>query len=320
MAALGALVLVVAFGVAFGVAPAGAQEAPPTPWPEAVTAASVERLARVDRGAALGVDPRGRLFVVDAGRGAVLVRDRDGTPLFTLGGPGTRAGEFDAPADVDPTNGLTIFVADAGNGRIQRFSDDGQFLEALPVGRVDPASDRFGRQPVYDAGRDGADARAEGEPVAVVSTSANEVYAVDARRGSVVRFDAQRRPEPVAGRDGAPRGGLAEPVALALDARGRLYVADRARAHIRVYDVFGEPVATLHPVPTPDVRALVVRGDALWIVEPDRVVVSTREGTLVRTVPVTLDAPLVDVAASRGAEGDSVYLLTETALYVLTTP
>lgn len=282
-----------------------------------VTEAALRRLATFDRAAALAVDPRGRLYVVDAGRATVVVLASTGERLQSVGGPGTRSGEFDTPSDVDPTNGLTVLVADAGNGRIQRFTEDGRFLEALPVGdsRAGSAStDASRRQPVFEAGRDGAGVGASGQPVAVVSTNANEVFAVDARDAAVVHWDAQRRFDRVIGGFGDGAGALGDPVALAV-ADQRLYVADRSDAAIHVFDLFGAYERRLQPVPTPNARALAVHDDALWIVEPERIVVASRDGRHRRTVTVDLPAPLVDVDVADGTP----LLLTETALYVVRT-
>ena len=140
-------------------------------------------VARFDGATAVALDPKGRIYVADARRSAVVMLAPDGTVTQTFGGAGTRPGQFDAPADLDPTNGLTVWIADAGNGRLQHLSQDGQFLEALPVGEAGNGSAR--RQPVYDASRSADAPMADGEPIAVATTSANEPITIDAkRRGS----------------------------------------------------------------------------------------------------------------------------------------
>jgi DNA-binding beta-propeller fold protein YncE len=258
-------------------------------------------LARFEEAGALAADPTGRLYVADLGRDAVQVLARDGTVEATLGGTGTRAGEFDGPLDLDPTNGQTLYVADAGNGRLQQFSAERQYLGAIPVGAS--GGDR-GR--VFDDGRDGADVQGAGRPVAVASSDGDELFVVDGRARAVVHLTPQGRRERLIG----PRSRLDDPVDLALGDDRRLYVADRGRGALLAYDSFG---TFLERVPTgalPDLRAVSAHRGRLWIVCADRVVVwtpATREG---RRHRVRLDAPLVG-ALPRGGH---VFLLTEDRL------
>lgn len=265
-------------------------------------------IARFRDAQALAVDPMGRLYVADAGRDVVRVLDRKGTEQETLGGGGTRAGEFDQPADVDPTNGQTIWVADAENGRVQRFSEEGRYLEAFPVGR----SFRDGReQRVFDDGRDGATVQGQGRPLAVASSSGDQTFVIDGRNSLVLKWDEQRRPERILGPTSQREGALRRPVALALDGTHRLYVADRAREAILVYDLFGSFVKRLSTPSLPEVQALSLHRDHLWIVCPGRVFEWTIETGAIDEHVVDLPAPLVD-AAPRGKD---LFLLTNQHLY-----
>lgn len=266
-------------------------------------------VARFDGATAVALDPKGRIYVADARRSAVVMLAPDGTVTQTFGGAGTRPGQFDAPSDLDPTNGLTVWIADAGNGRLQHLSQDGQFLEALPVGEAGDGSAR--RQPVYDASRSADAPMADGEPIAVATTSANEPIVIDARRAVVMKWDAQRRPETIVGGFGGGRGALRDPVDLALD-RDRLYVADRERAAILVYDQFGTYDRTLPLSPDAeldDVRALQVRDGWLWMASGRRVVRS-RIDAGAETVVATAAEPIVDLAVGPS----DLYLLTDSRL------
>lgn len=245
----------------------------------------------------------GRLYVADAGTDAVVVLDTLGTRLRTLGGAGTGAGSFNAPSDVEPTNGLTLLVADAGNGRIQRFTDEGRFIESLPVGEIDERSG--GGRPTFDRGEDAPTMQADGRPIAVVSTSANETRAIDAAAGVVRMWDAARRPDGVIGGFGQRAGALGEPVSLALDAQNRLYVADRDLGAVLVYDRFGTYRTTLPA--RPDVRAVGVRGDRVYVVSPGRI-----EGL------DTMSHHVVQVWAGAGLDRAVDAAMVRGRLYVLT--
>lgn len=274
----------------------------------ALSADTLERV-RFEAAQALAVDPRGQLYVADAGRDAVVVLSPDGREHATLGGTGMRAGQFLDPADIDPTNGQALFVADAGNGRLQRFSDELQYLESLPVGR---GFEEGQTVRAFDDGRDGSDVQGEGRPIAVGSSVGNHTFAIDERAGVVLKWDEQRRPEQVIGGWARRAGRLEQPVALALEGSRRLFVADQGRAAVVVYDRFGTFEQELPTPPLPNVRALAFRQGRLWIVCPDRVFVWHPTGGRVAEHPIDLPAPLVDVAPF----SEGVYLLTPTRLWV----
>jgi DNA-binding beta-propeller fold protein YncE len=255
-------------------------------------------LAQFRAASALAVDPTGRLYVADAGRDVVRVLSTDGDTLTTLGGTGVRAGEFDGPLDLDPTNGQTLYVADAGNGRLQQFSAEWQYLGAIPVGSGSGAAER-----VFDDGRDGADVQGAGRPVAVAASGSDETYVVDERARAVVHFTPQGRPERLIG----PASRLEDPVDLALGPGRRLYVADRGREAVLSYDAFGTFLERLPVEGLSGLRAVSVHRGRLWIVCAERVVVWTPGTEQVRRHRVRLDAPLVGALP----QGGHVYLLTE---------
>lgn len=278
------LVLILCTGLGAGACPAQDRD-------EAV-------LARFQEASALAVDPTGRLYVADAGPDVVRVLGPDGAVRATLGGTGTRAGEFDDPLDLDPTNGQTLYVADAGNGRLQHFSAERQYLGARPVGASSSEGER-----VFDDGRDGADVQGAGRPVAVVSSNGDETFAVDERERAVVHFTPPGRRERLIG----PASRLDEPVDLALGDDRRLYVADRGRGDILVYDTFGTFVKRLSTGALPALRAVSVHAGRLWIVCAERVVVWTLGSQRSRRHRPRLDAPLVGAVP----QGERLFLLTE---------
>lgn len=257
-------------------------------------------LARFEEARALAADPSGQLYVADAGREVVVVLDAAGQVRATLGGPGTAEGQFDDLADLDPTNGLVLVVADAGNGRIQRFSKDFRYLDSLPVGGGGQ------QEPTYRTGESALLGSGSGRPVAVVTTPTDELFALDAVRNQVAHWDRDHRRVQVIGAEGT----LLEPVALATDGR-LLYVADRLRAVVEVYDLFGNPVRTLGAGDAGDLLSLHFADGLLWMVFPDQLHGYDANGRLQTLIHVTLAEPLVAVerTASR------TYLLTRTRLW-----
>ncbi|MFQ5569430.1 MAG: hypothetical protein ACE5G0_07125 [Rhodothermales bacterium] len=281
---------------------------PATAQPADTVITEADVLATVDEARALAVDATGKLYVVDATQNAVVQLAPTAEVLATLGGPGAEEGQFDDPADIDPTNGLLWVVADAGNSRLQRFSHTFLHLESLPVARVD----RFIPGTTGRSAMIGEEARAEeadGRPIAVVTSNANEIFAIEETQGLVLKWDASRRLERAIGGYEAGEGALVDPVALAADATS-LFVADRGQDAVLVYDHFGGFIRTLASGLAVEVQALSVSGDALWIVLPERILVYETRGRLQHVYDVKLGELLVDVARY----GNQTYLLTRTRL------
>lgn len=270
--------------------------------------AEAEALAEFDAARALGVDASGTLFVVDAGKDAVLQLDPDGGLRASLGGPGVHEGQFDEPADIDPTNGLLWIVADAGNSRLQRFSRTFLHMETLPVARINRFTPGVAGRTVPVGEESGFD-DADGRPIAVVTSNANEIFAIDEAQGLVLKWDASRRLERAIGGYDDGAGALVDPVALAVDAAS-LYVADRGQAAVLVYDLFGGFIRVLAPGRADDVRAVTITADQLWIILPERILLYHTRGRLLRVLDVQLGEPLVDAAHFKG----TTYLLTPTRL------
>lgn len=267
------------------------------------TAPAWTTLARYGDAKALAADPRGRLYVADAGRDVVEILSVEGTPLDVIGGSGTRPGAFDVPSDVDPTNGQVLLVADTYNGRIQRFSEEGRYLESLPIGRP-------GRQAgagwSFENRGAGDPVRGDGRPIAVAQDDNGSIFVLDERRRQLLKWTDLGGVERIV--DGGAR--LQDPVALAIGDARRLYVADAGQDAVLVYGSFGTFRRRV-PVPSlPNVQALAVRRGRLYIVSVDAVRIWDRSKGLVATHAVDRSAPLVDVAYANG----DVYLLTDARL------
>lgn len=95
----------------------------------------VEEVRRIEGGLSaprgLAFDDAGRLYVADSGSHRVLVFDRSGSLLRTLGGEGTADGQFRAPYDVLVDARGNIIVADTYNNRLQFFDGEGRHLKTF---------------------------------------------------------------------------------------------------------------------------------------------------------------------------------------------
>ncbi|MBP1991805.1 YIP1 family protein [Paenibacillus eucommiae] len=77
----------------------------------------------------LYIDDRDLAYVVDRAANQIVVMNRDGNKLLTVGDTEGQ-GALNAPEGVFVTGDGTIYVADSGNRRIALFSDEGKFLRA----------------------------------------------------------------------------------------------------------------------------------------------------------------------------------------------
>lgn len=277
---------------------------------DTVTAVRVPHIGFEDA-RAVGADPFGALYVADAGRHAVVKFDTTGASIAVIGGPGSREGAFDEPTDVDPTNGLILLVADAGNRRIQLFSKALAFLGAIPLTRSDEGTlsgitYRRGDRETRDL--------STGVPIAVASSGTNEIFAVDADRRAVLKWNENRRLTRVIGDVDAGPGVLGDPVSLWVGEESLLYVADRGASRVIVYDHFGTFVRTLADGRADGVRAVSGDDARLFIALKDAVLVYEDTGRFAGTIVVRMPEEIVDLTTTRDG---ALFILGATALYRL---
>ena len=262
---------------------------------------SVIEIAQFRDARALAADPAGRLYVVDAAASVVSVLTADGEVIDTYGGPGSGEYSLLDPSDVDPTNGLDLFVADMGNGRIQRFSHDGEFIESVAVPAGDPAVVL-------------GNAVAEGRPLAVAVGPGGIFYAVEGERGVVIRWEGDRRLSRLLGLPEDGDGALIEPVGIAVSAAGIVFVADRRREAVLVYDRLGTFRRSISGRTSGGVRAVSLapfaEGERLLVVGGRTVAVHDATGGLVDVIRPSVSEDLVGAAVADG----KLYVLTRTRL------
>lgn len=256
---------------------------------------------------ALAADPAGRFYIADKGTDAVVVLAPDGTVLAAFGSAGVGETAFDGPAGVDPTNGLVLYVADEGNGRIARFTNDLRLLGALAVpaepGAALARAQRGEPAPIQ--------VRGDGRPIAVAAAPTGEVWAIEAASRSLLRWDAYGRLAQVAGGYGEGAGALIEPVAMVYRAREGLLVADAGRRELLAFDLLGTYAGVWAADLDPAMQAVRVGRNRLWVVAPEAIHLLTLEGEAARTLRWTGPSPLRDVSVEPHA---SFFALTPEAL------
>ncbi len=171
---------------------------------------------------AVALDAAGNIYVADSGNNRVQVFASDGTFLRGWGstckldtGEGCvdgGRGQFNEPWGIAVGTDGSVYVSDTWNHRIQRFTNDGQFVTSWGV---------FGST----GGELGQEGLFYGPRAVVVGLDGN-ISVVDTGNKRVQVFQPDGVFVQQWGGGGVVDGRLDEPVGLAQDADGRWYVAD----------------------------------------------------------------------------------------------
>ena len=277
-------------------------------------------VASFDDARAVAADPSGTLYVADQGLDAVVSIRPDGSGRQVVGGPGFASGTFDGPADVDPTNGLALWVADEGNGRVQQFSRRFRFLAALPI-PGDPA--RAAGAPRFATDEASEAPVGDGRPVALVTGPDRSLYVLEATSGTVQVWSDQLQFRYALGASGRS-GVLYEPIDLTWH-QDRLLVLDRRpgevaaargaqqRTVLQSFDGLGTRAATVDVPLRRDgdlPRALAAAGDRIAVASAGQIGLLNR-ATSTWQVLVWAGDPIRDIAL----HGDRLWVLTARGLW-----
>jgi DNA-binding beta-propeller fold protein YncE len=172
------------------------------------------------------VDPMGNVFIADTGNDRVVKCDREGRFLAEAGGYGWGNGQFNRPTYLDTDNGLSLYVVDAQNKRIQRLDGNLNFVSV-----IQPQSE--------------GDFLGWGLPEGIAVTNSGEIYVSDTQEDCVVKLDGFLQYEGSFGGFGQGGASLRDPEGICVDENGDVYVADSQNDRVVVFDSFGNALRNM---------------------------------------------------------------------------
>jgi DNA-binding beta-propeller fold protein YncE len=185
---------------------------------DAATGQSLGTLAApevLQRPVAAAYDPvAAEIYVVDSSTHDIKVFGRDGRLRRVIGTRGTGPGELNFPVAV-AYNEQTLWVVDAGNGRVQALTPAG-----LPLSSLGQLGDAPGDLAL---------------PKGVAFDSEGHLYVVDARFENVQIFDRTGQLLLSFGSEGKGPGQFALPGGITIDENDRIWVCDTYNGRIQVF-------------------------------------------------------------------------------------
>lgn len=268
----------------------------------------LQELASFQRATSIESDAAGQIYIVDANASTISIFDENGTFQKSFGGPGLGDYEFDEPLDIDPTNGLLLFVADAGNSEIRKYS--GEFLHLETI-LAQTADERNGETLGGRVGEDDFENQAEeGRPIAIAAAESGELFALESDRGVVLKWNSTKRLERSFGGIESVGESLEDPVDIALGKNGMVYVADQGNQSVFMFDWFGNFVGKLYEGLAVEIQSVSMVENYIALVLPKNLLFFEEGGRLIRNFEIDLDEDMVDMTAVKG----SIFILTESRL------
>jgi sugar lactone lactonase YvrE len=164
-------------------------------------------------------DERKELFVVDAVAHDIKVLGHDGHLRRIIGQRGAGPGEFNFPCDIAEDGGR-IWIADAGNNRVQALTPQGE--------------------PVVQFGKEGDAPGDMAFPKGLAFDSEGHAYVVDARFENIQIFDESGRLLLFLGQEGGAAGEFWLPSGIFVDGTDRIWVCDTYNGRVQVFQYVPE--------------------------------------------------------------------------------
>ncbi len=161
------------------------------------------------------------LFVVDTVAHNIKVLDQRGRLKRILGERGTGPGKFNFPCAITD-DGNILWIADAGNQRVQGITADGRSVATF--GQAGDAPGDLALPKAIAVDRDGL------------------IYVVDARFENIQLFDRTGRLLLFLGAEGSDAGAFWLPSGIFIDTQDRMWVCDSYNQRVQVFDILHDEI------------------------------------------------------------------------------
>lgn len=246
----------------------------------------------------LMLDFRKHLYVIDQLQHTLYYYPSVSEEPLTVGGFGWQESAFDTPTDV-VTDGITVYVTDYGNHRVQFFDQRLRYIGSWRGHDVQRGEHpKFGFPRGIALGTTGEIFILDGEAIRVVHFS---------RTGDILRVFGDRRMK-----DGV----LSRPLRIVVYQQN-VYILESDKVY--QYDFYGTFLRRIGNGVLQDARGLCVVKNVIWIVTRDTLYTFSNTGDLLTVTPLSYiftSQQLLDVQ-DIATDGETVYLLTKHNIHIL---
>ncbi len=240
--------------------------------------------------ARVSLSASGWLYVADQGANTIQLFGEDHSKSAEVGGYGWVSSTFDCPTGL-ATDGLSLYVSDRGNHRVQRFDRNLRYLSSLAT-----------RDTAYGPAR-------FGYPLGVALSQQGALFVLDGENLRVVKFDASSNFERTFGDASSNNQAFRQPTKI-LATKQRVYISEPAR--ILQFDDFGNFIRSVGENLGSRIQTFGADESAIVEVRGDSLYWFSVEGTLESTTSIRsliADVP-IDAVQDIAVAGDRLILLT----------
>ena len=166
------------------------------------------------------INKKGEMVISEFDGHCVTVLSLSGETFQSFGTHGSGQGQFDHPGGMTVDSKGNLLVADSHNGRIQKFTGDGQFL--IAVGSVGEGPLQF-----------------VGIVSIAVNPKNNKIYAADTCNNRIQVLNSDLTFSSTFGKYGTGKGQFDRPYGVSCDSSGQIFIADYGNHRIQVFTAKG---------------------------------------------------------------------------------
>lgn len=191
-------------------------------------------------------DAKGFIYILDNESCEIIKLTEDLTEVKRIGKKGWDIGEFYSPSNIDCSTGMSLYVSDKRNGRIQVFDLNLGFMKSINT-------DLESLDPKYRCRL----------PSASILINTKDLYVADEDDPKIVIFESSVNPISYFASYQSGEHSLSLPVKISKDSRNCLYIFDAQRKSILKYDNFGSYISSFT---LDNIKAMTITNNILYII------------------------------------------------------